>query len=147
MSFSIPAGFQRHNRKSPLTTPWEPIYAKEDDDQLTLGLWLSEPHTNSRGFAHGGLIAALADNAMGLSCAGQFSPPVSLLTVNLSVDYFGVAKIGQWLACEPRYLRTGKTLCFADLVVSADGEPCARASGTFFVSNRHQKGSTTGNKR
>jgi len=128
-----PAGFEPHSRKSPVTAPWEPIYAKVDDDRLILGLRLSEPHTNSRGFAHGGLIAALADNAMGLSCARRFSPPVGLLTVNLSIDYYGVAKIGQWLACEPRHIRTGKTLCFADLFVTADGEPCARANATFRV--------------
>jgi len=34
-----------------------------------MGLWLAKPHTNSRGLIHGGLISALADNAMGYSCA------------------------------------------------------------------------------
>jgi acyl-coenzyme A thioesterase PaaI-like protein len=139
MNSPIPAGFAPHKRKSPVTAPWEPIYAKEDNDQLTLGLWLSGAHTNSRGFAPGGLIAALPDNAMGLSCASRFSPPVSLLTVNLAIDYFGVAKLGQWLACEPYFVRTGKTLCFAGLIVTADEEPCARANATFFVTKRHQK--------
>lgn len=70
---------------------------------------------------------------MGLTCARRFSPPVGLLTVNLSVDYYGVAKVGQWLAFEPRHVRTGKTLCFADLFVTVDGEPCARANATFRV--------------
>ena len=34
-----------------------------------MGLRLAKPHTNSRGLIHGGLIAALSDNAMGYSCA------------------------------------------------------------------------------
>jgi hypothetical protein len=57
-----------------------------------LSFWnpAGNPHTNSRGLVHGGLIAALADNAMGLSC-GQGRQGVSqgLITVNLSVDYLG----------------------------------------------------------
>lgn len=127
----VPAGFALHARRSPLTLPWEPIFARESDDALILGLRLSEPHTNSRGFAHGGLIAALADNAMGLSCARRFDPPVGLVTTNLAIDYFGTARLGQWLAFETRFVRTGGTLCFADMFVTADGEPCARANATF----------------
>jgi acyl-coenzyme A thioesterase PaaI-like protein len=64
-----PEGFVRHLRVSPLTAPWEPIYERALSDRLVLGLWLRTPHTNTRGSAHGGLIAALADKAMGLSCA------------------------------------------------------------------------------
>ena len=68
-STDIPAGFERHTRKSPLTDPWEPLYSKRTDKAMILGLRLAKPHTNGRGLIHGGLIAALADNAMGHSCA------------------------------------------------------------------------------
>lgn len=84
-----------HSRHSPVTAPWEPIFARETEGALVLGLRLAEPHTNSHGFAHGGLIAALADNVMGLSCARRFDPPVGLVTVNLALDYFGIAELGQ----------------------------------------------------
>ena len=30
-STDIPAGFERHTRKSPLTDPWEPLYSKRTD--------------------------------------------------------------------------------------------------------------------
>lgn len=126
-----PDGFAPHERGSPLTEPWEPIYASCAGDGIVLGVRLRAEHTNSRAFAHGGFVAALADNAMGLSCSGLFTPRVRLVTVNLSVSYEGVAKIGQWVTFEPRHLRTGRTLCFADLFVRADGEICARASATF----------------
>src|SRR5215218_755155 len=67
----IPEGFERHTRRSPLTDPWEPLYSKRTDKAVILGLRLAKPHTNGRGLIHGGLIAALADNAMGYSCAGD----------------------------------------------------------------------------
>ena len=56
-------------RRSPLTDPWEPLYSKRTDKAVIIGLRLAKPHTNGRGLIHGGLIAALADNAMGHSCA------------------------------------------------------------------------------
>ena len=68
-----PDGFEPHFRKSSLTEPWEPIYSQRLDDRVVIGLYAREPHTNSRGMVHGGLIAALADNAMGLSCVQVLS--------------------------------------------------------------------------
>ncbi|MGO4812676.1 PaaI family thioesterase [Cupriavidus sp. 2MCAB6] len=86
---------------------------------------------NARGFAHGGLITALADNAMGLSCGMQFAEPRSLVTVNLSIDFLSVARIGQWLLFETSFTKVGGTLCFAQAFVTADGVACARANATF----------------
>jgi len=98
---------------------------------VIFGLRLAEPHTNARGLIHGGLIAALADKAMGHSCGHKLGGTVSLVTVNLSVDYIGSAKIGQWLQIDSEVLKTGSTICFVQCVVTADGEVIARANATF----------------
>ncbi|MDB5485639.1 MAG: thioesterase [Tardiphaga sp.] len=132
MTMDVPEGFVRHTRSSPLTEPWEPIYAKRSDSAVILALRLAKPHTNSRGMVHGGLIAALADNAMGLSCGVKIdSGGTRLVTVSLAVDFLGTAQIGQWLTIEPDVVKTGRTLCFAQCLVKADGEVVARANGTF----------------
>ena len=130
-----PDGFERHYRKSPLTDPWEPLYSRHIDDSLQIGLRIAEAHTNSRGFAHGGLVSALADNAMGLSCGLGLEGAKGLLTVNLALDFLAVARIGQWLQIEPTVVKRGRSLCFASAIVTADGKPCARASATFQVVN------------
>lgn len=132
---SPPNGFERHYRKSPLTDPWEPLYSRRVDDSLQIGLRIAEAHTNSRGFAHGGLVSALADNAMGLSCGLELESANGLLTVNLALDFLAVARIGQWLQVEPSVVKRGRSLCFASALVTADGKPCARASATFQVVN------------
>src|SRR3981081_2353106 len=98
MTSDIPEGFERHFRHSPLTDPWEPIYSKRTAEAVIFGLRLATPHTNSRGLAHGGLITALADNAMGLSCALKLGGGARLVTVSLSIDFIGPAQVGQWLA-------------------------------------------------
>jgi len=135
---AIPLGFTRNPRKSPLTDPWEPIYWKQTEDAIIIGLRLDTPHTNARGLIHGGLIAALADKAMGHSCGYKLGPAFSLVTVNLSVDYIGSAKIGQWLAVESEVLKSGRTICFVQSIITADDEPIARANATFRVVPRSQ---------
>jgi acyl-coenzyme A thioesterase PaaI-like protein len=90
----IPAGFERHTRRSPLTDSWEPLYSKRTEKAVIIGLRLAKPHTNGRGLIHGGLIAALADNAMGHSCAHVMGGVSSLVTIGLSVDFVGTAEVG-----------------------------------------------------
>src|SRR5260370_40711984 len=97
-STDIPEGFTRHFRQSPLTDPWEPIYSKRTADAVIIGLRLAAPHTNSRGLAHGGLITALADNAMGLSCGVKLGGGARLLTVSLSIDFIRSPQVGPWPA-------------------------------------------------
>lgn len=128
-----PAGFVPHDRKSPLTDPWEPLYSRKSGDMVVLGLRAGPAHTNSRGLVHGGLIGALADNAMGLSCARRLGTTGGLLTVSLSVDFLGTALQGQWLEFDTVFVKPGSTLCFAQAFVTADGQPCARANAVFRV--------------
>ena len=134
----IPEGFARHYRRSPLTDPWEPIYSKQTPDAVIMALRLDTPHTNSRGLAHGGLMTALADNAMGLSCAQKLGGGARLVTVSLSIDFIAPAQVGQWLAVETDVIKTGGTLCFAQCFVTADGVKCARGSGTFHVTRKKE---------
>jgi uncharacterized protein (TIGR00369 family) len=129
----IPPGFERHFRRSPLTEPWEPVYSKMTDRAVIIGLRLAKPHTNGRGLVHGGLIAALSDNAMGYSCALVMGWTTSLVTISLAVDFVGSANVGQWLVVETDVIKTGKTICFAQSLIKADDVVIARANATFRV--------------
>jgi uncharacterized protein (TIGR00369 family) len=130
---NIPEGFEPHFRNSPFTDPWEPLYSKRTDRAVVMGLRLAKPHTNARGLIHGGLIASLADNAMGYSCAHQMDWAASLVTISLAVDFVGTAKVGQWLAIESDVIKTGSTICFAQSFIRADDAVIARANATFRV--------------
>jgi len=130
---AIPEGFEPLFRKSPLTEPWEPLYQKMTDRAVIIGLRLAKPHTNGRGLIHGGLIAALSDNAMGYSCALVTDWKTSFVTIGLAVDFIGSAQIGQWLAIESDVIKTGSTICFAQSLIKADDAVIARANATFRV--------------
>ena len=133
MTDPIPEGFEPHFRKSPLTDPWEPLYSRRTEKSVSIGLRLAKPHTNSRGLIHGGLIASLADAAMGYSCAQALGWTASLLTISLAVDFVGSAEIGQWLAVEGEVIKTGNTICFAQSLIKADEATIARANASFRV--------------
>jgi uncharacterized protein (TIGR00369 family) len=137
VSNEAPPGFELFTRPSPLLDPWGPIYARAESDRMILGLHLREPHANSRNTAHGGLIAALADQAMGMSCGVKLHAEqvsiTNLWTTSLAIEYLGAARLGQWLAFDTTFARTGKTLCFAECDVTADGETIARGRGNFRV--------------
>jgi uncharacterized protein (TIGR00369 family) len=137
MCGDAPEGFDLFTRPSPLLDPWRPLYARTTADRLILGVCLREPHTNSRATAHGGLIAALADQAMGMSCGVKLRADgvsvTNLWTTSLTIDYLGAAKVGQWLTFDTTFMRVGKTLCHAECDVTADGESIARGRARFRV--------------
>jgi uncharacterized protein (TIGR00369 family) len=133
----IPAGYARHTRSSPLTEPWEPLYARESDDgHLHLAVELREAHCNSRGFAHGGLVSALADNAMGLSVARRVqaaggTPKAGAVTVSLALDFLDSARPGEWLEFLPTVLKLGGSLAFVECRVACGDRLVARGNATF----------------
>lgn len=133
MTNAIPEGFVPSSRPSPVTDPWEPIFEKTTGAGIVLGLHLRTAHTNRRGLIHGGVIAALADKAMGHSCGHVMGGGASLVTVSLSLDYVGSASIGQWMSIETDVIRTGKTICFTQCLIKADGAVIARGNATFRV--------------
>jgi acyl-coenzyme A thioesterase PaaI-like protein len=134
----IPEGYARHFRTSPLTDPWEPLYSKAVGGAIVIALRARSAHCNSRGFVHGGLISALADNAMGLSVIETLRQRGTErakggLTVNLALDFLGSGQIGQWLEFVPRVLKAGTSIGFVDCLVRADDQTIARANATFRI--------------
>lgn len=127
----IPPGFEPHFRRSGLTDPWEPLYSKRLPDAVYIGLWAAEAHANSRGLVHGGLLSALADNAMGLSCAQVSVEPVAPVTINLTMDFISSAQLGEWIEVRPTVIKSGRNLSFVSAVVMANDRVCARANAIF----------------
>ena len=130
-----PEGYQPHDRRSPLTRPWEPLYARRTERAVQLAVEIREPHLNSRGLVHGGVISALADNAMGLSAIAATNAdggtPQRALTVSLSLDFVDGARPGEWLEIVPVVVRAGHTLAFVECRVVVGERMIARGNATF----------------
>lgn len=130
---TIPGEFEPHFRRSPVTAPWEPLYSRRRADGVDLAFEVQPAHCNARGLLHGGVVAALCDNFMGLSLATQLRGEASIVTINLAVDYLGSARVGDVVVVVPRVIRAGSSLGFCDALASCGDRPIARANASFGI--------------
>jgi acyl-coenzyme A thioesterase 13 len=129
----IPAGFAPLFRTSPFLETIGPLYSAGFGASMVLGLHVQEKHTNARGALHGGVLAAIADVALGYGLATSTNPPTKMVTANLSVDYAGSGKVGDWVETLLDIQKLGTRMAFANVYFSIRGERIARASGVFLV--------------
>ena len=132
----IPAGFTVIERISPVIEMIGPVYCRGSGLELELGLRAQAKHCNLRGSVHGGIIAVLADIALGYTLALSSQPPLGMVTVNLSLDYSGAAKVDDWLVARTDVQRKGGRLAFANCYISVGEQRIVRASGVFQVQSR-----------
>ncbi len=126
--------FQPHFRKSPVTDPWEPLYSRRRADGVDLLFDVRDAHCNSRGFLHGGVLAALCDNVMGLSLGALINNQnANIVTINLALDYVGSAAVGDRILIEPRVIRAGSRIGCCDALVKSGDKVIARANANFSV--------------
>lgn len=101
-----------------------------------LRLALRADHRQQHGFAHGGVVAYLADNA--LTYAGG-SALGDVVTLEMKINYVRPA-VGEMLIARADVLSAGKTqaVCRCDVFTVMDGEEklCAAAQGTIKPVNR-----------
>lgn len=133
MSAHVPEGFVPLFRTSPVLDLIGPIYCRGQGPGLVLGLRVEPKHCNARGTAHGGILAALADVALGYTLGFSTDPPTALTTASLTLDYAGTAKTGDWLATAVDVQKRGSRLAFANCYISVGAERIVRASAVFLV--------------
>jgi acyl-coenzyme A thioesterase 13 len=131
----IPSGFAPLFRVSPIAELLGPIYYKGKGYELSLGLFAQPKHANLRGSVHGGVLASIADMALGYTLAFSSDPPAGFVTANLTVDYAGSAKIGDWIHTKTDVQRQGGRLAFANCYIYAGEQRICRASGVFLASD------------
>ncbi|HVP22885.1 MAG TPA: PaaI family thioesterase [Conexivisphaerales archaeon] len=103
-------------------------------DRVVVKLPLEDKHLNQLGLAHGGAIATLVDNSMGLACLSAFKKP--LVTVEFSVNFVRPAHAGTLTATSHVY-RKGDHLAFAECdVTDGSGLLVAKAFGTYMAVER-----------
>jgi len=86
-----------------------------------------------RGTVHGGVLAALADIALGYAMAFATTPPTGLVTANLTLDYAGAAREGDWLEARVDIQKQGSRLAFGNCYITRGEERIVRASAVFLV--------------
>lgn len=130
-----PAGFVPYVSGGPYMTNNGPLYLRAEGDDIRFGFRVEERHINPMGNLHGGMMASFCDMLLPLS-AHRKSAEVAqrfLPTISLQIDYLAPAPLGCWVEGEATVLRVTRSLAFIQGLVTADGTPCARASGVFKI--------------
>ncbi len=132
MTESIPEGFAPWRPSSPFMTHLADLGAlyRRDTDNV-LALRVNRAHTNMHGMAHGGLLATLADSALGFTIAEQAQ--VSIVTVQMSVEYLSAVQPGDWLEAHVQIDKQGKRLIYAHCLLRVDGRVMLKANAVFAV--------------
>ncbi len=135
---NVPHGFKPLFRTSPVLDLIGPLYFRGERKDLAIGLSAEAKHCNSRGTVHGGILATLADVALGYTMAFASDPPGNLVTANLSLDYAGTAKAGDWLEARVDIQKQGSRLSFANCYIFVGEQRIVRASAVFATAGRRE---------
>jgi uncharacterized protein (TIGR00369 family) len=112
--------------------------AAVEPGSVAVTLRLGEQHANLQGFAHGGIIATIADAAMGLSVRSALEPGRRHVTIELGVHYLRAVRTGT-VTATGRAVRVGREVAYAEAAITDErGTDLARASGTYSVSRPAQ---------
>jgi uncharacterized protein (TIGR00369 family) len=95
-------------------------------------LALGEQHQQQRGFAHGGLVATMADLAAGFAAVTLVPDGVGVVTAELKVSYLNPG-VGTQLKAIGWVLKAGRRLHFCEAEVWCDGVLIAKATATMAV--------------
>ena len=95
-------------------------------------LVLQQQHQQQRGFAHGGLVATMADLVAGFAAVTMLPDNYGLVTADLRVSYLHPG-VGKHLRAIGWVLKAGRRLHFCEAEVWCDDLLIAKASATMAV--------------
>lgn len=104
------------------------------DGRARCRLTVTEAHSNRHGVLHGGITAALLDNALGATASLSVDDTgrAPFLTVSMTTQFLAPAREGMALTATGRLMGGGRSMVFVEGVLAdADGTTIATATGVF----------------
>lgn len=94
---------------SPLMRWLNPTILSVSEGELEFSYFIREEMTNPMGILHGGTTAAIIDDAVG-AAVYSLGKPNWYTTVNLAVDYFASAKVGETIIAQTSITKNGNQI-------------------------------------
>ena len=140
----VPEGFEPFRIGGNFMAVNGPLHIRRAGADSRLGLRVEARHVNPMDNLHGGMMASFCDMLLPLSVHYQDAALADrfLPTISLQIDYLAPSPLGCWLEGTAQLLRATRSMVFAQGLVTADGVPCARASGVFKLGPQRPQEST-----
>jgi len=111
-----------------------PLYGAQDRDGVwVIALMAGAQHANRYGVVHGGLLATLADVAIGMNLSRAGAMHVDVFTVHLSMDFLGHCSAGDWVEAHVALTKLRGKVRFGDCRLMVGDRMVARGSAVFYT--------------
>lgn len=108
------------------------IFDVKDNGDVLLEFEVREEMLNPMGTIHGGAIAAILDEAMGMQLFVKSADEDAFFALNISVDFVKNAKLGEKLFVSTELVRLGKsTANLKSIILNSKNEVVAHGSSNF----------------
>jgi acyl-CoA thioesterase len=97
---------------------------------------VGEDLTNSHGRAHGGILAAFVDSAMGVAIR---TLDIRVVTVEMNINYLAPINQDEVLVTDARVVHAGRSMIVAEAEVRKGDELVAKSRATFFAVKEEKK--------
>ena len=101
---------------SPFMNWLKPVILLVEEGSLAFKYTIRHEMTNPFGTLHGGITAAMIDDAIGATLIA-YGEPYFHVTVNLAIDYFAAAKEGDVIIAQSQVIKKGRQLVNAQCEV------------------------------
>jgi uncharacterized protein (TIGR00369 family) len=106
---------------------------RTEPGEVEIALKAEPHHLNLLGTVHGGMLATVADTAMGLAVRTRLEPGTTHVTGQLNVHFLAPGRVGRIVGIG-RAVKSGRQTGYAEAdVLDAEGRLVARASAAFIV--------------
>lgn len=109
-----------------------PMWTKPEGAHQLYAIATDERHRNHNGGVHGGLIAALADHAMG-NGARNANEGRAVATVQMDVQFLAAGRLGDFLIARSHVVRLTRSIVFMRCEVSAGDRAVATGTGVWKI--------------
>jgi uncharacterized protein (TIGR00369 family) len=139
----VPEGFRRLLVTGPFFQLMGPVYLKaREDGGAVIALRVEQKHLNVQGIGHGGMLATVADGALGINVSLARGRHAAQVTVSLTMDYLSGAREGDWLEAHAKVTRLGSRLAYASCDLMVGDRQVLRSSAVFALRDKPLPGAT-----
>jgi len=137
VSDAVPDGFELLQVGGGYFKQLGPVYGRaQAAGGMVVALRVAEQHLNIQGVAHGGMLATVADGALGRNVAIARGKRQAQVTVSLTADFLSGARLGDWLEAHVTVTRMGQRLAYANCDLMVGTRQVLRSSAVFAFVDR-----------
>ena len=127
----IPDGFKQAPNMGGYNDTIQPFFYNKDNKEMRMGLVVQEHHCNGAGLCHGGALVTFIDNVLSMGLSHHIGIMEFRPTINITTDFVGAAKNGQWIESRIEFVHTTASLGFIATTITGPEGPVVRANGQF----------------